>query len=179
MRAHVQLFSGKNEKVHAAEKNTSSFIIAIVMQRAQNVLHYLAINWTKTLCSKTDSQVLMFPGTSALIQSPTPRNEADHKVVISKLIESRVLGFDIEYYENAFEKNIPAMVQLANRNSAVIWRLACDESLQSFRACQFPPLLHSILTSKSILKVIQCNLGLSLSIRKIKAYYRVSNVESK
>eukprot|EP00731_Ephydatia_muelleri_P029533 Em0021g56a len=95
---------------------------------------------------------LVFPGKTFIINSAC--EEQSFANVISKLVRSKVLGFDTETKPNFVASTKvprpPALVQLACNDLCIIWRL---QRCGSSRSETIPPLLADILTSSDILKV--------------------------
>ena len=93
--------------------------------------------------SKEDLRLLprcRYPGQIVHIQHPA--TEAKYAGNIRKLLQSEVLGFDIEC---SWTTNRPCLVQLASRELCILWQVN--------RRAQFPALLHAILSSPRFLKV--------------------------
>lgn len=85
--------------------------------------------------------------------------EAKYKDEILSLVSSsKVLGVDTEtrpsfYSKHGCQTSPVSLVQLSNDDLCVMWRLRRQGVRSRYIGVDFPPILHSILTSKDILKV--------------------------
>ena len=99
-----------------------------------------------------------FPGKLILITNPL-KEEATYKDEIRSLVSnSRVLGIDTEtkpffYSKDGCQSSPVCLVQLANEDLCIMWRLRRQRARSRYVGVDFPPILYSILTSKDILKV--------------------------